>query len=104
MRVLSKSKLLAFRQCPKRLWLEVFRRDLSTDDIGESAGFTAGRSVGEVARKIYDPEGVGTLLDVGVLGAAGAVRRTQESLALGRPIFEAGFSGGTASTIADVLL
>lgn len=43
MRTLSKSKLLTFRQCPKRLWLEMYRRDLSTDAIGTSAGLTAGR-------------------------------------------------------------
>lgn len=28
MRTFSKSKLLALRQCPKRLWLEVHRPDL----------------------------------------------------------------------------
>jgi hypothetical protein len=28
MRPLSKSKLMAFRQCPKRLWLEVHRPEL----------------------------------------------------------------------------
>ena len=54
MRTLSKSKLLAFRQCHKRLWLEVFRRDLSTDSLGTSTGFTAGKVVGEAARTIYD--------------------------------------------------
>jgi hypothetical protein len=51
MRTLSKSKLLAFRQCSKRLWLEVYRRDLSTTPIGASAGFTAGQAVGEAARR-----------------------------------------------------
>jgi hypothetical protein len=40
-----------------RLWLEVYRRDLSTDAIGASAGFTAGQAVGEAARRIYDPDG-----------------------------------------------
>jgi hypothetical protein len=104
MRVLSKSKLLAFLQCPKRLWLEVYRRDLSTKGTGASAGFTAGQAVGEAARKIYDPEGVGALVDIGVLGVSGAVQRTTELLSSSRPIFEAGFVGGTASAFADVLL
>jgi hypothetical protein len=104
MRTLSKSKLLAFRQCPKRLWLEAYRRDLSTDSIGASAGFTAGQAVGAAARTIYDPEKVGTLVDVGVFGVGGAVERTAELLSHGRPIFEAGFMGGTASAFADVLL
>ena len=37
MRVLSKSKLLAFRQCPKRLWLEVHRPDLREDSSATQA-------------------------------------------------------------------
>jgi len=65
MRTLSKSRLLAFKQCPKRLWLEVYRRDLSTTAIGASAGFAAGQAVGEVARKIYDPDDAGTLVGEG---------------------------------------
>ena len=32
MRTLSKSKLLAFRQCPKRLWLEVHQPQLRDGD------------------------------------------------------------------------
>lgn len=31
MRTLSKSKLLAFRQCPKRLWLEIHAPQLRED-------------------------------------------------------------------------
>ncbi|ABM41055.1 hypothetical protein Ajs_0812 [Acidovorax sp. JS42] len=31
MRVLSKSKLLAFRQCPKRLWLEIHQPERRKD-------------------------------------------------------------------------
>jgi hypothetical protein len=84
--------------------LEVYRRDLSTDTSGGRAGFTAGQAVGEVARKIFDPGGSGEMVDVAVLGVTGAVKRTGELLALGQPIFEAGFVGGTASAFADVLL
>src|ERR1700722_2268798 len=104
MRVLSESRLLAFRQCPKRLWLETYRRDLSTDAVGASARLTAGQALGDAARTIYDPEEVGELVDVAVLGMDGAVKRTEELLGLRRPIFEAGFVGGTASSFADVLL
>ncbi len=39
------------KECPKRLWLELYRRELSTNAIGGSAGFTAGGAVGSVARK-----------------------------------------------------
>jgi hypothetical protein len=103
MRVLSKSKLLAFRQCPKRLWLEVFRRDLSTA-IGASAGLTAGRSVGAVVRQVFDPDGRGELVDVKGLGIDKAYWRSRELLGSGEAIFEGGYAAGGASVFADILL
>ena len=51
MRTFSKSKLLALRQCPKRLWLEVHRPELRDDSAATQASF----QVGDVARRIYDP-------------------------------------------------
>ena len=57
LRVLSKSKLLAFRQCPKRLWLEVHRPDLREDSSATQASFTVGHQVGDIARQVYDPKG-----------------------------------------------
>jgi hypothetical protein len=102
-RVLSKSKLLSFRQCPKRLWLEVHGRHLM-GTAGADTAFTAGRSVGEVARELYDPAGLGQLVDVGVLGVEAAIERTRELLASGQPVFEAGFAAEGASAFADVLL
>ena len=57
MRPLSKSKIIAFRQCPKRLWLEVHRPDLREDSSAAQAAFQVGYQVGEIARRIYDPEG-----------------------------------------------
>lgn len=41
MRRLSKSKLIAFRQCPKRLWLELHKPELR-DDSGSQAAFNIG--------------------------------------------------------------
>ena len=42
-KILSKSKLLAFRQCPKRLWLEVHRPDLREDSSATESSFDVGR-------------------------------------------------------------
>jgi hypothetical protein len=42
MRLLSKSKLTAFRQCPKRLWLEVHHPELRVDSAGTLASFQVG--------------------------------------------------------------
>lgn len=77
MRVLSKSKLLAFRQCPKRLWLEVHRPELREDSSATEASFTVGHQVGDIARQVYDPKGKGALIDFKVGGFEAAFARTQ---------------------------
>jgi hypothetical protein len=46
---LSKSRLTAFEQCPKRLWLQVHRQDLAEMDDGAEARFAAGHEVGAIA-------------------------------------------------------
>ena len=105
MTILSKSKIIAFRQCPKRLWLEFHRPDLREDSASSQAGFAAGYEVGEVARRIYDPKGEGAILDVKAEGVDGAIARTTNLLATTRtPIFEAGFEAGGGRAFADVLL
>ena len=51
MRILSKSKLLAFLQCPKRLWLEIHHKDLRQDSAATQASFDVGHQVGDIARR-----------------------------------------------------
>jgi hypothetical protein len=101
---LSKSKLIAFRQCPRRLWLEVHRPDLREDSGATQAAFATGHSVGDVARHLYDPARTGEMLDLKKLGMQGLMRRTQELLPQRRPLFEAGFTCQGARALADVLL
>ena len=60
---LSKSRLLAYRQCERRQWLEIHRRDLIEVSAQEQARFDAGHQVGELARKLADPKGEGILFD-----------------------------------------
>ena len=55
--MLTKSELLSFRQCPRKLWLERYRADLlpeadSTSDRRAIDGF----KVGEKAREILGAE------------------------------------------------
>ena len=105
MRPLSKSKLLAFRQCPKRLWLEVHQPELRADSGPALASFATGHQVGDIARQLYDPQGQGTLIDPQAEGFDAAFARTQHLLANSRqPIFEAGFRAGGGLAFADVLL
>lgn len=104
MRTFSKSKLMALRQCPKRLWLEVHRPDLREDSAATEASFQVGFQVGDIARQIYDPERVGALIDVQNEGFDRAFERSLELLQTTQPIFEAGFSAGGALAFADVML
>lgn len=91
MRTLSKSKIIAFRQCPKRLWLEIHRPDLRADSSSTQASFDIGHQVGEIARHIYDPEGQGGLIDIDSEGFEAAFARTQKLVRGSQPVFEAGF-------------
>ena len=104
MRTLSKSKLLAFRQCPRRLWLEIHRPNLRDDSAATQASFAVGHQVGDIARQLYDPKGKGALIDPQADGFEAAFARTQTLLQSAQPIFEAGFRAGGALALADVML
>lgn len=104
MRNFSKSKLLALRQCPKRLWLEIHRPDLREDSAATQTSFQIGHQVGDIAQRIYDPKGLGALIDVQSEGFPRAIERTTELLGTTQPIFEAGFCAGGALAFADVML
>jgi hypothetical protein len=104
MRLLSKSKLMAFRQCPKRLWLSIHRPELSEESAGAQVRFGVGFEVGDVARRLYDPGGSGTVLDAQTEGYDAAFDRTQALLQGDHPIFEGGFRAAGALAFADVLL
>lgn len=104
MRTFSKSKLLALRQCPKRLWLEIHRPELREDSAATQVSFQIGHQVGDIAQRIYDPEGLGALINVQTEGFSRAFERTTELIHAAQPIFEAGFSAGGALAFADVML
>lgn len=105
MRHFSKSKLMAFRQCPKRLWLEVHRPDLREDSADTQARFQTGYQVGDIAKRLYDLEGIGAVIDVNTEGFDTAFARTAELLTDSqRPVFEAGFKADGALAFADVML
>ncbi len=101
---LSKSKILAYRQCPKRLWLEIHKPELR-DDSASEAVFAIGNQVGEVARQVFDPHGNGAFIDINVLGHAEAISQSATLLAEGAgPVFEAGITASGALAYADVML
>ena len=104
MRTFSKSKLLALRQCPKRLWLEVHHPELREDSSATQASFQVGYQVGDIARRIYDPDSTGVLIDLDKEGFSQAFEHSAELIQTPQPIFEAGFSACGALAFADVML
>ena len=91
---------MAWRQCPKRLWLEVKRPELVCYPPSTQRRFAMGNEVGAVARDLY-PGGV--LIEPPTLGQA--LRDTARLL--GRrgdlTLFEATFSHGGVLIRADLL-
>ena len=104
MRPLSKSKLMAYRQCPKRVWLEVHHPDLRVDTATSEKNFATGHQVGEIAQQLYDPKGQGTVIEPFAEGIDAALALTLTLLDTPQPIFEAGFAAEGAMAFADVLL
>ena len=104
MRTFSKSKLIALRQCQKRFWLEIHQPELKTDTLQTQSGFAIGNDVGVMARKIYDPLGKGSLIDIKKDGFENALQRSKDLLQTDLPIFEAGFNAAGGLAFSDVML
>jgi hypothetical protein len=98
---LSKSRLIEWRQCPKRLWLKVHRPELTETSAETERAFQVGYAVGEVAQQLH-PDGI--LIDAEDLREA--LRLTQEALSgrPGVPLFEATFQRDGVLVRADLLL
>ena len=104
MRQLSKSRIISYRQCPKRLWLEIHRKELR-DDSASELSFAIGNEVGEIAMDIYNTTGTGVEVKLSELGYDESFRVSGELLEAGdRPIFEAGVTIPGGLAFADVML
>lgn len=97
---LSKSRLLAYRQCPKRLWLHIYRRELEEISAQAAVAFSQGHHIGAVARSLQ-PDGI--LIETENLPQA--LDETRRVLAdhPNRPIFEATFEHVGVLVRADIL-
>lgn len=99
---LSKSKITAFEQCPKKLWLSKHRPELAEQPVGVDARFAAGHEVGAVACALY-PDGV--MIDAEP-DLRSAMQKTARLLETGwdRPIFEATFAHDGVLVRVDLML
>jgi hypothetical protein len=98
---LSKSRLQAFRQCPKRLWLTVHRPDWQEISEETEQRFQIGFQVGDVAR-ILHPDGI--LIDTPDATEALALTRRALAEHPDRPLFEAAFQRDGVLVRADLPL
>jgi hypothetical protein len=84
--------------------MEIHRSD-ARDESASAAVFQVGHQVGEIAQKIYDPEGNGDLISIDQLGYDGAFAHSKTLLAAGAgPIIEAGVKIDGVLSFADVVL
>ena len=99
---LSKSKLIAFRQCPKRMWLEIHRPELKVEDDSAQRRFDAGYRIGELAQTQF-PEGVLIAPDNNLTLA---LKETKELVAAypRKVLFEATFQAEGILVRADLLI
>ncbi len=87
---LSKSRILAHRQCPKRLWLLVNQPELVEEGCEATQRFAIGKQIGDLARTFYPK---GKLIDTENLTQA--IADTANLLnEKRRPLFEATFQAG----------
>lgn len=97
---LSKSQILLHRQCPKRLWLSVYRPEYASVDDSAQGRLAKGIHVGKVAQGLY-PNGV--LVDSA--DQRQALMTTREILNQGTyPIFEGAIQYDEVLIRADFLL
>lgn len=105
-RILTKTRLLSWLQCPRRLYLEIHHPELAEESEATKAVMATGNLVGERARAFF-PDGV--LIDWPYRDPAGreqAIRETAKHLASTdrHPIFEATFLQDNTLVRADVML
>ena len=105
MKNLSKSRYTLFRQCPKLLWLNVFKPEEARIDASLQARFETGNDVGDLAMGYLGPfEEVTAHTPDGGPDLAEMCRRTQDCMARGvENIAEASFSWDGNYCAVDIL-
>lgn len=99
---LSKSRITAWRQCPKRLWLQIYRPELLEESEQVKRAYQIGHEIGEIAQRLC-PDGI-LIEDQENLAAAIAATKAALDAYPDRPIFEATFQHEGLLVRADVLL
>jgi hypothetical protein len=99
----SKSKLLAFAQCPRKVWLDAYSPELEEASVEKDAALATGNAVGAIAQQLYGAD-TGHVVSF-ERGIRAAVEHTRALLAedAKTPIFEASFDYEGVGVRVDVL-
>ncbi len=105
MKRLSKSRYTAFCQCPKNLWLKVYKPEEATIDAGMEARFAQGNVVGDLAMGLFgDFKEVTTRQEDGSLDLQKMIELTKQYMDEGvENICEASFSCEGGYCAVDIL-
>ena len=78
MHALSKSRYTAFRQCPKNLWLKIYKPDVAVEDPSLEARLKQGNEVGDLAMQFFGDYVEVTTYSHGRLDLSAMVKKTQQ--------------------------
>jgi len=99
MKVLTKSNYLLGLECPRYLWSVVNKPDVvKGPSVSDKFNFEQGDLVGQLAKNLF-PEGVDLPTDY-----IENIKKSEEFLNSGKPLFEAGFEFNNCFSRADVLV
>jgi hypothetical protein len=99
---LSKSRIAAWRQCPKRLWLQIHRPELLEVSTETERSFKIGYEVGDVAQGLF-PDGI-LIEDDDNLTSALVSTKAAINANPDLPIFEATFQHEGLLVRSDLLI
>ena len=87
MKRLSKSRYTTYCQCPKALWLKVYKPDEATVDASVEARFESGNEVGDLAMGLFGPYvEVTTKREDGSLDLNAMVQKTKQEMERGTEV------------------
>ena len=102
-RRISKSRYVNYRQCPKKLWLDVYHPERA-DEMDQTV-FENGTGVGELAQDLFPGGTLVTFDTENPENIENMVRQTQELMQAGTDvIYEAAFSRSGLLAICDILV
>ena len=104
MQTLSKSRYTAFRQCPKNLWLKIYKPKEAVEDPSLQARLDQGNEVGDLAMQYFRNFVEVTTTSRGKLDLAAMIKKTQQCMKDGvENICEASFDYKGNYCAVDIL-